>query len=72
MNLFLWTRFHCSVVVSFLEQERGLHSVMSLDCRSPGSSVHGLLQARILEWVAISFSRVMSFYGFFCFTNKFF
>ena len=27
------------------------------DCRSPGSSVHGILQARILEWVAISFSR---------------
>ena len=23
----------------------------------PGSSVHGILQARILEWVAISFSR---------------
>ena len=28
-----------------------------MDCRSPGSSVHGILQARILEWVAISFSR---------------
>ena len=27
------------------------------DCSSPGSSVHGILQARILEWVAISFSR---------------
>ena len=26
------------------------------DCSPPGSSVHGLLQARILEWVAISFS----------------
>ena len=24
---------------------------------SPGSSVHGIFQARILEWVAISFSR---------------
>ena len=23
----------------------------------PGSSLHGILQARILEWVAISFSR---------------
>ena len=28
-----------------------------VDCSSPGSSVHGILQARILEWVAISFSR---------------
>ena len=29
----------------------------SLDCSSPGSSVHGILQARILEWVTIPFSR---------------
>ena len=28
-----------------------------MDYSSPGSSVHGILQARILEWVAISFSR---------------
>ena len=28
-----------------------------MDYRSPGSSVHGISQARILEWVAISFSR---------------
>ena len=28
-----------------------------MDCRPPGSSVHGILQARKLEWVAILFSR---------------
>ena len=28
-----------------------------MDCSPPGSSVLGLLQARVLEWVAISFSR---------------
>ena len=28
-----------------------------VDCSLPGSSVHGIFQARILEWVAISFSR---------------
>ena len=28
-----------------------------MDCSPPGSSVHGILQARILEWDAISFSR---------------
>ena len=28
-----------------------------MDCSSPGSSVHGILQARILEWVATSYSR---------------
>ena len=32
-----------------------LHDPM--DCGPPGSSVHGILQARILEWVAIPFSR---------------
>ena len=37
------------------------HSVVSvcnpMDCSLPGSSVHGILQARILEWVAISYSK---------------
>ena len=28
-----------------------------MDCSPPGSSVHGSLQASILEWVAIPFSR---------------
>ena len=29
----------------------------SMDCSPPGSSVYGILEARILEWVAIPFSR---------------
>ena len=28
-----------------------------MDCSPPGSSVHGIFQARVLEWVTISFSR---------------
>ena len=28
-----------------------------MDCSLPGSSFHGIFQARVLEWVAISFSR---------------
>ena len=28
-----------------------------MDCSPPGSSIHGIFQARILEWAAISFSR---------------
>ena len=28
-----------------------------MDCTPPGSSVHGVLQARLLEWVAVSSSR---------------
>ena len=35
-----------------------LHDPM--DCSPPGSSVHGILQARILEWVAIAFSDSLS------------
>ena len=28
-----------------------------MDCRPPGSSVHGIFQVRILEWVSLSFFR---------------
>ena len=28
-----------------------------MDCNPPGSSVHGIFQARVLEWVAIDFSK---------------
>ena len=31
-----------------------------MDCSPPGSSLHGILQARTLEWVAIPFSRESS------------
>ena len=34
-----------------------------VDCSPPGPSVHGSLQARILEWFAISFSRGSSHPG---------
>ena len=30
----------------------------SMDCSLPGSSVHGIFQARVLEWGAIAFSDV--------------
>ena len=33
---------------------------ISMDCSLSGSSVHGILQARVLEWVAISFSKGLS------------
>ena len=29
----------------------------TMDCSPPGSSIHGIFQARVLEWVAISYSR---------------
>ena len=57
------------------------YSVMSdscdpMDCSLPGSSVHGILQARILEWVAILFSRVSSWPRYWtqvsCIADRFF
>ena len=39
----------------FKKWEQNLSEPM--DCSLPGSSIHGILQARILEWVAISLSR---------------
>ena len=30
-----------------------------MECSTPGSSVHGISQARILEWVVLSFSRYL-------------
>ena len=43
-----------------MKRERITCAAMSnlpMDCSPPGSSVHGILQARTLEWVAIPFSR---------------
>ena len=31
-----------------------------MDCSLPGSSVHGIFQARVLEWGAIAFSNVLA------------
>ena len=31
-----------------------------MDCSLPGSSIHGIFQARVLEWVAIAFSNSVS------------
>ena len=36
------------------------NSLLPMDCRPPGSSVYRISQARILEWVVISFSRESS------------
>ena len=43
------------------KRESVIHSVCltlcnTIECSQPGSSVHGIRQTRILEWIAISFS----------------
>ena len=40
-----------------------------MDCSLPGSSVHGIFQARVLEWVAIAFSRTQPKLSFFFFVE---
>ena len=35
-----------------------------MDCSLPGSSVHGIYQARVLEWIAIAFSAGVILLGF--------
>ena len=37
------------------------------DCSLPGFSIHGIFQARVLEWVAISFSRESTEFKMTCF-----
>ena len=32
-----------------------------MDCSPPGSSVHGIFQARVLEWGAIAFSDILHY-----------
>jgi len=31
-----------------------------MDCSPPGSSIHGIFQVRVLEWVSIAFSEIMA------------
>ena len=52
INSFVWILFASSWSAQLC---RTLYDPM--DCSPPGSSVHGNFQARILEWVAVSFSR---------------
>ena len=53
-NCFSWSQcLKVKVLVTLLCQTL----CHPLDCSPPGSSVHGILQGRTLEWVAIPFSR---------------
>ena len=47
----------CIISMKVKKSESVSCSVKSMDWSLPGSSVHGILQARVLEWVAIPFSR---------------
>ena len=59
LNPVSWNRKSESVSCSVMSDS----FVTLMDCSPPGFSVHGILQARILECVAISFSRGSSLLG---------
>ena len=51
---FLFSRYMCVCAKSL---QLYLTLCDPMDCNTPGSFVHGILQARILEWVAMPSSR---------------
>ena len=53
----LWSNGNHGVCVHAKSLQSCLTLCDPMDCSPPGSSVRGILQARILEWVAIPFSR---------------
>ena len=53
--VFLVFFFECKVKVLVVQSYLTLCD--PIDCSLPGSCVHRILQARILEWVAVPFSR---------------
>ena len=55
-----WSSGNYAMVKSVKVAQSCLTLCDPMDCSPPGSSVHGILQARILEWVAIPFSRESS------------
>ena len=61
MIVLMWQKKIDKVLLPFILVSEVAQSYLTLchpmDCSLPGSSVHGLLQARVLEWGAISFSR---------------
>ena len=57
----LWGGLTCTILIPLCVCVLVAQSCLTLcnppDCSLPGFSVHGILQARILEWIAIPFSR---------------
>ena len=66
----LWENLlSCSVLQLLIYESENVIALVAQSCPTlcdpvdyslPGSSVHGILQARILEWVAVPFSRGFS------------
>ena len=64
LNIWLYSVQFSSVAQSCLTLCDPMnHSTLSdpMDCSLPGSSIHGIFQAEVLEWVAIAFSDLPNF-----------
>ena len=58
INIKSRSKIKCTFTISESEVDQLCPTLCDpMDCSLPGSSLHGILQARVLEWVAISFSR---------------
>ena len=60
--VYIYIYIYIYIYCVYMKSESVSHSVMSdslepMDCSPTGSYAHGILQARILEWVATPFSR---------------
>ena len=55
-NLYIHIHYTLYTMWMWLVTQSCLTLCSPMDCSPPGFSVHGILQARILEWVAISYS----------------
>ena len=56
----IWLSHNTPMKVKVLKAQLCPTLCSLIDCSMPGSSVHGISQVRLLEWIAIFFSRVSS------------
>ena len=73
-RLEVFFRIFCLSLGSFKSKSEVAQSCLCdpMDSSLPGSSVHWIFQARVLEWAAISFSRGSSQPRFSCITDRHF
>ena len=49
-----------SITMNKARRGDGIPVELPMDCSLPGFSVHGIFQARVLEWGAIAFSKIIA------------
>ena len=58
----------CHFLLQCMSESEVAQSCLTLcdpmDCSTPGSTIHGIFQARVLEWGAIAFSELAFYWSF--------